>query len=1035
MKIFNNKRTLMMIFVCLIVILSTIILTTSKITTHATFSGQSSGMSRADLHTATLSTSVSTDTPTITVLMHGLGGRAKDWSNGMYLDESDWVVPSPNIFVYDYDSIIEKIRRTTLNGIKLYVARIRTISSDFSLYSEYTFDGDNTSSALEVTTITEFSQHTVVVFDLTSTWIALEQIYEMFHYALDKLSFDFYATMGCLPNLNLIGQSLGGLVNMNYAIEHPKNVSSLVSLGTPYNGSWADNFFARFLGIDDFEKQPCITGKCGNSFCNLTTRKNTWNSVYAQNPHINFHALSGTTSKTMLDFIISGNRYLETHLEISSIAADGIRATYALLFVPPYTNVGIGMTSESGILPGDVCVEESSQKAEGYDGVNTYNKHFTTSNSNVSKCSQNAFPVPHNLETYDADMHNYILNNVTFGAPFSTNNAGNTITGVNVTLSGFIMMPSVIKGITITSIGASAFANQTLLNEISIPSSVERIGLGAFEGCRNLRKMTVPFIGNSLNGTTNTHFGYIFGALEYTNHNVKVPSSLKTINITGGDRIANNAFAGCIRITSITIPNTVESIGMSAFDECIFLENIIVNANNPIYDSRNNCNAIIKTDTNELVVGCKNTIIPDSVEKIGTLSFQNCRYLFDLIIPDSVEEIEVNAFLGCSSLEITWEYNPELSVDNFKNWLTIVNVPTGVTSIDDEVFANCSKLTEITIPNTISSIGADVFKNCPNLKKINSLNMNSFGALDINSFELADNEDTIINMFNANDTSSIKAVNLLQAAELEIKVNGTNVILFVVRETQNNNVRVTEVLQSSAFSGYTGEINLKDGIYYIGYFSTEDIDVEIARKISKYGSQYMQTDMIMKGTEVDLNGGLPGENTITQGYTKLIYFSNTMGLPSSSRLDYYWYSENNNIATVSAYGTVFALPVSVDTQIKIMAVYIYDSSIVLIKDFIIKKEMRSSTADLIEIAIAINVKADVYTSIDLINLPSGVKVPSPILQYYNWNYNQAAHPNITVDTWGRIYAKDAAIENTSIVIGVYKYNPRWMLYIYVTVTG
>ncbi|KAI4453842.1 translation elongation factor g-related [Holotrichia oblita] len=281
-----------------------------------------------------------------------------------------------------------------------------------------------------------------------------------------------------------------------YTWTKTSNIASLVSLGTPYNGSWYDNWFVELLGINDFQDQPCLTGACGHSyyFCNLSTRKNTWNSTYAQNTHINFRALSGTTSVSLLNHIIWDNNYLEDYVG----SAGWIRASYVTaLAISPMITIG-GLAC----LPGDICVDKLSQEASGFSGVNNFSKNFTSSNSNVNKRSQDSFPVPHNLEAYDSDMHEYIFNNMTFGAPFSVNQAGDTITGYNVSLNGSLNLPQTINGKTITSIGSGSFQNSQL-SQISIPASVTSIGNNAFAGCSNLsiivNRASVPLGWNDWN--------------------------------------------------------------------------------------------------------------------------------------------------------------------------------------------------------------------------------------------------------------------------------------------------------------------------------------------------------------------------------------------------------------------------------------------------------------------------------------------------------------------------------------------------------
>ena len=155
---------------------------------------------------------------------------------------------------------------------------------------------------------------------------------------------------------------------------------------------------------------------------------------------------------------------------------------------------------------------------------------------------------------------------------------------------------------------------------VSIPSSV------TLEGST----FSVTSIGNSA-------FSYCSGLTS-----IEIPNSVTSI----GDR----AFSDCFGLTSIEIPNSVTSIGNYAFSLCYGLESFVVEGGNPNYDSRNNCNAIIETQTNTLLYGCMNTIIPNSVTSIGNDAFSYCDGLTSIEIPNSVTSIGESAFLWCSHL-------------------------------------------------------------------------------------------------------------------------------------------------------------------------------------------------------------------------------------------------------------------------------------------------------------------------------------------------------------------------------------------------
>ena len=239
----------------------------------------------------------------------------------------------------------------------------------------------------------------------------------------------------------------------------------------------------------------------------------------------------------------------------------------------------------------------------------------------------------------------------------------------------------------VTSIDPSAFEDCTGLTSITIPNSVTDLGIGAFYGCTGLTSIT---IGNSVTSIGERAFSGCFGLTTVT-----IPNSVTSIG--------NFAFYGCTGLTFITIPNSVTSIGDAAFSSCTGLTSITVDSDNMVYDSRDNCNAIIKTQENVLVTGCKNTTIPVSVTSIVGNAFFGCRGLTSITIPNSVTSIGTGAFSSCTGL-------------------TSITIPNSVTSIGTGAFLGCSGLTSITIPNSVTTIGDYVFFRCTGLTAITSLN-------------------------------------------------------------------------------------------------------------------------------------------------------------------------------------------------------------------------------------------------------------------------------------------------------------------------
>ncbi|MCR4835169.1 MAG: leucine-rich repeat protein [Bacteroidaceae bacterium] len=337
-------------------------------------------------------------------------------------------------------------------------------------------------------------------------------------------------------------------------------------------------------------------------------------------------------------------------------------------------------------------------------------------------------------------------------------------------------LTSIVIPNSVEIIGEEAFNNNFNLPTIEIPNSVKIIGDYAFFGCQALTSMVIPnrvdSIGNSIfyycNNMTSVKFGTgltkigrtiflncprmktievdkdnaVFDSRNNCNAIIEtatdklitgcqstvIPNDVKIIGQyafyecegftgvefpDGLEAIEKGAFYNCQGLTAIMIPASVTSIEAEAFSFCHCLASVKVNPSNTVYDSRENCNAIIEAATSELILGCKNTVIPSGIQSIGECAFEGCRDMIEIEIPNSVTRIGRLAFNCCHSL-------------------SSVTIPDGVATIELASFQGCSKLKEIHIPNSVTRIEGCAFNDCSSIKSIEI--PNSVKSIDRQAF-------------------------------------------------------------------------------------------------------------------------------------------------------------------------------------------------------------------------------------------------------------------------------------------------------------
>ena len=232
-----------------------------------------------------------------------------------------------------------------------------------------------------------------------------------------------------------------------------------------------------------------------------------------------------------------------------------------------------------------------------------------------------------------------------------------------------------------------AFRSCSELTSITIPDSVTSIGPDAFSGCGKLTynvKENLKYLGNAQNP-----YLYLTGPTSTSIAEANIDKNCRFIAMGMTQWDGRGAFYDCNKLTSITIPDSVTSIGVGVFSGCSGLTNVTIpNSVTSIdFEAFYNCS------------GLTNVTIPNSVTSIGDSAFKGCSGLTNVTIPNSVTSIGSSTFSGCSGL-------------------TSVTIPNSVTSIGVSAFKGCSGLTSIMVPYSVTSIGYGAFEGCTWLDKI-----------------------------------------------------------------------------------------------------------------------------------------------------------------------------------------------------------------------------------------------------------------------------------------------------------------------------
>ena len=630
--------------------------------------------------------------PQITFLIPGFDSQASVWSNN-YSDEMSFNtngVKNEKI-AYNSRSLLEKMRLEA--DAKVYYADILTVYSEengrienslpfddevrapldeleFALYEYPTFGSDLLSDyhfeeelevfdlnrASTVTAIDEVNCHIIVLFNPKDASGSNQQIYEQFNYVADKIVYDVkIANGGYLPKVNLVAHSRGGLTAMQYALDHPYIVDSMITIGTPFHGAAlgeidgalellgmsADRTNDGFsYGVEDILDEEIFT-----------SYRNKWNSEYEQKySNINFVAIGGTTSyeylTSLLELATSSNGILDLE---SNSTPNLTPVANVVNYILVEANSGMGYFND------DIFIDLSSQQAEGYLGVKKMLRIFAEEDSDKSMLATSNIPVPHNLEPGDAKIHSMILSQLHFSDSafqYIIENNYITITSCDRTQrSGNLTIPETIDGIPVKKIGDYAFSNLDI-EAVVLPKRLEEIGDYAFYSCKSLTSIAFE----------------------------------STSNLT---RIGEYAFANCSSLSDFSVPDGCHRVCDYAFANTN-ISRAYVNFAIEYYASTAFYGAPIE-EYYQTVSPAKYAVIDGVLYDVRLnrmVAYPSHSTATSFTMPSNITIIEDYAFAGSENL---------VSVD-------LANV----TSISDGAFYKCTNLINIT-GNNVSSIGDRAF--------------------------------------------------------------------------------------------------------------------------------------------------------------------------------------------------------------------------------------------------------------------------------------------------------------------------------------
>ena len=576
----------------------------------------------------------------------------------------------------------------------------------------------------------------------------------------------------------------------------------------------------------------------------------------------------GQYPNTDVDFVVGGISY-----NITSTEGKTVEVTYS-----SYTEYAIDFDSGcSGniVVPSSVTYGGTTYTVTAI-GDNAFSNSKTTSGAITS------VSLPNTIQR---------IGNYAFGSAYSSKSK--------------CTMPTITIPTSVTSIGDGAFRNSGI-QSITIPSTVQYIGNSICSNCENLKKVVMEISNIKSNAFSNCISLTSF-ELNANNTEIGYNAFGKCTGLTDlelGENVKSvgaNAFVGCSNLQSVKIGSKVTSIESSAFSGCLKLESISISSSNATYDSRNNCNAIIKKSSNTLILGCKKSSIPNTIKTIGASAFLNCEGINTISIPSSVTSIEESAFSGCKDL-------------------TAIEIPTSVTSIGNSAFSNCSNLTSVTLPSSINSMGSAIFQSCSNLNSADLSNCYSLYTLPSNTFNMCRNlvDVKLPSNLSAIGEQAFRNCERLSSIKLGSSISsiGNFAFYFCSGLSIINIPSSVSTIGNYAFSGCSGlkaiivnwytPIAITTGCFSESTYTTAKLLSYWSSTVSKlqstnYWNKFATIETYKSATSINI---IEKEATIFVGSTENLHYAVMSSSSLASIQDVTWSSSNEGVAVVDNNGMV-----------------------------------------------------------------------------------------------------------------------------------